>query len=265
MTVLLIILGIIVGIILAVVILLHFSVRAYVEADKAGLDLKAKYLWFTVYKLKLPEKEPEDKPPEGEPPAEAPEIILEDIPEAASTESPEDSAPPADEEKPEEKSPEPSEQSDGSKEPPEEEENEDTPKPSLLDMWNEYKKYIPAGKKAFRKLLKLIRIYDLEFMLKIGSEDPYKAGLNFGRLNAAVYSLLGLLCCIFTVTIRHTEIKCDFEHKATDYYLKTAVYVRPSAVVALAAYVGIYYLKIRKSMKKLENKAKATEKENSNE
>lgn len=254
MTALWIILGVLAALIAVIVVLLHFSVKAYVKADKKGLDLVVKYLGFTVYKLNLPQKE--EKAPE---PSElsADDISLSEIPEAGDepSEHPDDAPEPeSSDNAPAEKE---SEQTAGGDAPDEEEKDEEKkPSAPLIDQFNEYKKYIPAGKKAFRKLLKLIRFYDLELDLTVGNDDPYKAGLNFGRINAVFYNLLALLCCIFTVTIKGTSIKCDFEKKALDFYFETAIFVRPSAVVALAAYVGIYYLKIRKSMKKLDKIAK---------
>lgn len=270
MKVLLVILAVLAAIIALIVVLLHFSVKAYVEADKKHLDLVVKYLGIKLYSLSLPDKE---KEPEAENPPNdddvkdddsEPEIVLSEVPAVDSTDEAEreeiirkieESSEKSDDNEEHEDVPEPAESSENS----EEKEEPDEPKPTLLEKWNEYKKYIPAGKKAFRKLLKLIRFYDLGFSLTLGNEDPYKAGLNYGRINAAVYSVLGLLCSIFSVTIDHTEIKCDFENKAFDFDFKTAVFVRPSAVVALAVYLGVYYLKIRRSSKKLENIAKAKE------
>ena len=255
MIVLWIILGVLAALIAIIVILLHISVMAYIEADNNRLDVKVKYLGFELYKLSLPDKSEteSDKPPEGTAPEpESSEIELSEIPEVDSTggEKP-DSEP---EPQPEKESDEPEKTEEKA------EEKTDGDGPSLLDKFNAVKKYIPAGKKAFRKLLKLIRFYDLRLELTVGNDDPYKAGLNFGRINAVAYSVLGLLCCLFSVKIEHTEIKCDFEKKVTEFYAKTAIYVRPSAVLALAAYVGIYYLKIRKSLKKLDNSKKETAK-----
>ena len=270
MKVLLIILGIIAAIIILLVVLLHFSVKAYIEADKKHVSIVVKYLGFKLFSTDIPDEnkdnnDDEDKPPEEIPKSE-PEIVLSEVATVDSTDETEKAdidkkiaeaaENPPEDKKEEESGNSEDEPSDDKKEDSSEDEKE--LKPSLLDQYNEYKKYIPAGKKAFRKLLKLIRFYDLRFELTVGNDDPYKAGLNFGRINAVVYSLLGLLCCIFSVKIDHTEIKCDFEEKRTDFYFKTAVYVRPSAVIALAAYIGVYYLKIRKSMKKLENMAKET-------
>ena len=255
MIVLWIILGVLAALIAIIVILLHISVRAYIEADNNRLDVKVKYLGFELYKLSLPDKnEPEsDKSPENTAPEpESSEIELSEIPEVDSTGGEKvDSEP---EPQPEKEPDEPQKSEEKA------EEKTDGGAPSLLDKFNAVKKYIPAGKKAFRKLLKLIRFYDLRLELTVGNDDPYKAGLNFGRINAAAYSVLGLLCCLFSVKIEHTEIKCDFEKKVTEFYTKTAIYVRPSAVLALAAYVGIYYLKIRKSLKKLDNSKKETAK-----
>ena len=271
MKVLLIILGVIAAIIILLVVLLHFSIKAYIEADKKHVSVVVKYLGFKLFSTEIPdenkdEDDKEDKPPEEMPKSE-PEIVLTEAEIVDSTDDAEkaeidkkiaEAAENATENEKEEESGSSEDESsqEKSEDKSEDEEEENEPKPSLLDQYNEFKKYIPAGKKAFRKLLKLIRFYDLRFELTVGNDDPYKAGLNFGRINTAVYSLLGLLCCIFSVKIDHTEIKCDFEEKRTDFYFKTAVYVRPSAVIALAAYIGVYYLKIRKSMKKLENMAK---------
>ena len=256
MTVLWIILGVIAAIVILLTVLLHFSVKAYIEGDLKHFSLVVKYFGFTLYKLSLPNKTPDAASDAQSPSSD--DYELSEIPAVDSAEEPS--------EPPEEPAAEPdrAEQSPSEEEKTEEtsEDNSETseeekpPKPTLLEQFNEYKKYIPAGKKAFRKLLKLIRFYGLRLELKIGSDDPYKAGLNFGRVNAVFYNVLALLCCIFSVKIDKTEITCDFENKVTELYYKTAIYVRPSAVIALAAYVGIYYLKIRKSMKKLENKAK---------
>lgn len=44
-----IVLWILLGIIAFIVILLHFSVRAYIKADSGGIDIKVKYMFFTIY------------------------------------------------------------------------------------------------------------------------------------------------------------------------------------------------------------------------
>lgn len=266
-----IILGVLAAIIIAIVILLHFSVKAYIEADNKHFSVYVKYLGFSVYKLRIPDKDKPEKsavcgeaPEKPQPQADSPDFELTEIPESDSTEYI----------KTDDNKDEPleahdagdSQKSGGADEEDDDksrsDEKDESGEPTLLEKFNAVKKYIPAGKKAFRKLLKLIRFYDFTFELTYGADDPYKTGMNFGRINAVFYNVLALLCCVFSVKIDHTDIKCDFDRKTADFFVKTAVYVRPSAVVCLAAYVGIYYLIIRSKLKKLENKSK---KENKHE
>ena len=268
MTALLVVLGVIAAITAIIVILLHFSLKIYVSADKGSFSLEIKYLCFSLYKM----KHPDDKGAENieeQTDGESEEIELGEITEVASTEEhrKESTVPKKDSlESDTEKHKSDSSENQEKEAPPDdsassdaEDGEKDEPKTSLIDQYNEYKKYIPAAKKAFRKLLKLIRFYDLEFSLTYGSDDAYETGLNFGRLNAVLYSLLGLLCCIFSVKIKSTEIKCDFNKKTFDFMFATAIYIRPSALIALALYIGVYYLKIRNSIKKLEKNTKEKE------
>ena len=106
------------------------------------------------------------------------------------------------------------------------------------------------AKKGFKKLLRLIRLRQLDIWLQVGGEDAYEAGMNFGRANQVFYPALSLVCCIFSVTIKHTEIRCDFEHEGFDFGGSVLVLVRPAAVLGLAIYLGINYLKIKKKLGK---------------
>ena len=120
----------------------------------------------------------------------------------------------------------------------------------LKQKWQEVKPYVPVAKKGFKKLLRLIRLRQLDIWLQVGGEDAYEAGMNFGRANQVFYPALSLVCCIFSVTIKHTEIKCDFEHEGFDFGGSVLVLVRPAAVLGLAIYLGINYLKIKKKLGK---------------
>ena len=120
----------------------------------------------------------------------------------------------------------------------------------LKQKWQEVKPFVPVAKKGFKKLLRLIRLRQLDFWLKVGGEDAYEAGMNFGRANQIFYPALSLVCCIFSVKIKHTEIRCDFEHEGFDFGGSVLVLVRPAAVLGLAIYLGINYLKIKKKLGK---------------
>lgn len=237
MTALYITLGIIAGLILIIYILLRISVCAYVDMSDNGINIIVKYLWIELFKL--------DKSSDSD---VEPEVKIEDIEKPISKSDIKASSQKQDDDQNEELM--------GNS-------DEDKPKKSVKEIIEEYKPYLPVAKKALRKLLKLIRFYDLDFSLTVGDQDAYEAAMKFGKLNTLAYSVLALLCCAFTVNIKRTEIKCNFDDAKTTARFATTIKVRPSAVLALAIYLGINYLKIRHNQKKKE-KLLNKEKENSN-
>ncbi len=238
------------ALLLLIFILTLFSVRVYVSFDKKSVRLSVKYLWLKVYSLDTsekkedkPESEPEldeEKPkPEHKPEPDYPEIVISEIPEAP------DESKPEPEPKPE--SEEPAEKQD------EQEEKEDKKGSSLLDKWNAVKVYLPKVKTALKKLLKLIKIRDLEIHLTVGGEDAATAGINFGRINGVFYNALALICCLFSVKIKKTEIKCDYEKKAFDAEGSLIIKARVLSILALAVYILINYLKVKSALDKLDS------------
>lgn len=243
------------ALILIIYVLLHISVRAYIKFDKKSLKLCVKYLWFTAFKMDTSESSkrstPEDVPTESK--NDKPDFELSELEEVASTQD-----------KPSEdkKTPEPESKSE-SKEIKEdtskESDKEEKEHKSLKERWEEIKPYFPVAKKSLRKLLKMIRLYDLELHLTVGGDDACKAGMNFARANQVFYPALALLCTAFSVKINKTEINCDYNANTFDVSGGVVIMVRPSAVIALAVYLGVNYLKIRirsKRKQKINNKRK---------
>ncbi len=243
------------ALILIIYVLLHISVRAYIKFDKKSLKLCVKYLWFTAFKMdtSLP---PDKSTPKGvstEAKDNKPDFELSELEEVDSTQD-----------KPSEdkKTPEPESKSE-SKEIKEdtskESDKEEKEHKSLKERWEEIKPYFPVAKKSLRKLLKMIRLYDLELHLTVGGDDACKAGMNFARANQVFYPALALLCTAFSVKINKTEINCDYNANTFDVSGGVVIMVRPSAVIALAVYLGVNYLKIRirsKRKQKINNKRK---------
>ncbi|MCC8195323.1 MAG: hypothetical protein LIO49_00690 [Ruminococcus sp.] len=236
------------ALLLLIFILTLFSVKVYVSFDKKSVRLSVKYLWLKVYSLDTSEKK-EDKPkeepkqpvpsgekPEPEPEPKKPEIVISEI-----SEVPEESKP--------ESEPKPEQQAEKQEE-PEEPEGEKKGS-SLLDKWNVIKQYLPKVKTALKKLLKLIKINDLELHLTVGGDDAATAGTNFGKINAIFYNALALICCLFSVKIKKTEIKCDYENKAFDAEGSLLIKARVLSILALAVYILINYLKVKSALDKL--------------
>lgn len=265
-----IILGVLAAIILIIYLLLHISVRAYVEFDKSGGSATVKYLCFTLFRYDTNSAENTEEPvrDDEQPPhaAEEPDITFTELTDETDSEPKQPDSEVPDEEGtkvPEEEAAENDEQrekSDGSSiadgaaaeddsDSSDIDETPDKDKKSLKERWEEIKPFIPVGKKGLKKLLKLIRIRSLELSLTVGGSDPYSAGMNFYKANQAFYPALALLCTAFSVTIRKTEINCNYDKKEIDFGGSFKVLVRPSALICLVIYLGINYLIITHKQK----------------
>ncbi len=123
-------------------------------------------------------------------------------------------------------------------------------KPSLSEKWESIKVYIPTAKKAFKKLLKLIKIRNLDISLVIGGSDPYSAAMNFSKVNQAFYPILGLICCAFSVTIKETNIVCDYDNSGFSGGGSVEIAATPMSILSLAVFVLINYFKIKSAEKR---------------
>lgn len=248
------------ALILIIYILLHISVRAYIRFDKKSLKLSVKYLWFTAFKLYtcLPPDKSSSHAVPTETKDDKPDFELNEVEEVDSTEDK-----PSEEKKPvepEQKSESKEADDNPSKEPDSEEPNKDEKEhKTLTERWEEIKPYFPVAKRALQRLLKMIRLYDFELHLTVGGEDAAKAGMNFARANQVFYPALALLCTAFSVKIYKTEINCDYNANTFDANGGVIITVRPSAVIALAVYLGINYLKIKLRSRKTKNQQQKKE------
>lgn len=233
MTALWITFGIIAFIVFVIYILLHISIRAYIDASNEGVHVKVTYLGIKLWSTDDPKPDGNGEQTPSEPPDEPPFELteLEEV-----------------------KPPDETEYTDYIDDEPEDDAESVSKLSSIKSTIEKYKPYIPIAKKALRKLIKLIRITDLDVDIIVGDSDAYKAGKKFGNINALFYSILGLICCLFTVKIKHTEIKCDFNSNKVDGRVSTCIKARPSAILCLAIYLGINYLKIKKHTKHKEDK-----------
>lgn len=257
-----ILLWVLLGLVALVVVLLHFSVRAFVKFDGKNADVKVKYLFFTLYPR--PEKknkttqitktsiasdegntqivtdssgeiQPENvniKPDEG--------VIEKEI-----------SSQPTEELKP----------------PPkhkvaENKENKQSLKDKINDnkeKWHKIKPYVPTSWKSVKKLLKTIRFTHTDIEITTGKEDAYDSAMFYGKVNAALYNGLAVLGEIFTMHYKSTKVNCVFNRDTLDFSVETQVRVRPSAVVAIAFCTLVNYLKIYLKQRKNNKKLNETE------
>lgn len=268
-----IVLWILLALIALVVILLHFSVYAYVRLDDDGFFVRVKYLFFTIYPREKKEKEVKEKKTnekrtvvEKEKTAEVSkqdfkDNIDDDFEEKKTETIVKEQA------KEEKVLIEPEQKKDKTVVNKQvkkiEKEPEQTEKPKkqsklqeLKEKYYKIKPYLPMGWKYFKKLLKAIRITDLKINIDVGREDAHEAVIYYGSVQGVLFNTLAVLASIFTMKIKRANVNCIFAKNIVDGNGECYIRVRPSTIIAIAFCVavnfGITYLKQRK-LKKSEN------------
>ncbi len=255
-----------------IVALLHISVRVYFSAGRPGLKVRVKYLWLTLYSYSLDgwkkpsnsdTKKNSETPGDNDSPFTVTELY---------DSSKDDSAEPSANDSGDEASHEPSE-----KKAPDGDSDEDSGispsddakaiddgdnsgkdkkrKKSLSEILELIKLYLPTAKKALKRLRRLIRIRELDARLSVSGSDPHKAGIAFARANQLFYPALGWLCAAFSVTVKRTEITCDYYGGRLDGEASFTVLLRPSYAVHICfcALCGILWAGLKNRFKKKAN------------
>ena len=268
-----IVLWILLALIALVVILLHFSVYAYVRLDDDGFFVRVKYLFFTIYPREKKEKEVKEKKTnekrtvvEKEKTAE---VSKQDFKDNIDDDFEEEKTETIVKEQAKEEKVliEPEQKKDKTVVNKQvkkiEKEPEQTEKPKkqsklqeLKEKYYKIKPYLPMGWKYFKKLLKAIRITDLKINIDVGREDAHEAVIYYGSVQGVLFNTLAVLASIFTMKIKRANVNCIFAKNIVDGNGECYIRVRPSTIIAIAFCVvvnfGITYLKQRK-FKKSEN------------
>jgi len=100
------------------------------------------------------------------------------------------------------------------------------------------KSFLPEAIKLLDSVRRGIVINELTVHLTSFSDDPYKAAMGFGRINAAIGMLTGLIESAFTVKKRNFTSSFSFEDKENTVYLKAVVTIRIITLLKIAAIHG---------------------------
>lgn len=259
-----IVLYILLGIIAFIVILLHFSVRATIKASRQGVDIKVKWLFFTLYPRK-PKKPKKPKKKKGEPDtppetAQQPDLsengleqfikeaeeVQKDTTVEEKTEKTDDTVIEEKTVSTESKTVKTKTKKKKDKQPKTSEETTEKKGKiaQLKDKFKAIKPYIPTGWKYFKKLLKKIRFTNITADVTVGKEDAYEAAVWYGKVQGILFGLFGWLGSIFTVKLKRVDVHCKFNEKVTDGEIFLKVKVRPSTMIHIAFCLGINFLRI---------------------
>lgn len=112
---------------------------------------------------------------------------------------------------------------------------------------SQFFKMIDGLPRKILNLIKKIRITEFELYMDVGGEDAYETALNFGKTNAAVWSLVGIAKGLFNLSIKKINITCNYESEETTYKLRTKIKVR---VFTLVVFVIGVFIKILLNQRK---------------
>lgn len=226
------------GIVLLIVVLLIQSVTVTVDYESGKeFELKAKYLFFTVFRL--PEKPKKKKKKKT--------VKNKNKPKKQKT-------------PPEEKQPETLPETDHMDSPPETEETpkaeeKETAKPkktkSKIDF-DTIKQMISNAKPPMLRLFRKIRVKQIYIDILVGGEDAAKTALNYGKFNIAVNGFLCWLTNTLTVEVKEVNIEADFSKEESDLFAHAKIKLRLSTMIACAIWF------IGRTMKTTMNAAKPT-------
>lgn len=80
--------------------------------------------------------------------------------------------------------------------------------------------------RPMKRIVKGIRISDLELDFIIGGEDAFETALSYGRISGIVGYLIGLIQSLMTLYIKDVDITADFDAKESTYNAKMLIKLR---------------------------------------
>lgn len=278
-----IVLWILISIIALIVILLHFSVSAYIKADDEGFKIKVKYFFITFYPRKPKKKKNKKMKTKKEDKVKEFSDSLDD---EFGQESFSENEAVENINVLEEKRSEPDEQfiqndlsftnkEKNKRQTLKKEHKKTEPKnnkskkegntSSLKDKYNKIKPYLPMGWKYFKKLLKTVRITDVKINIDVGREDAHEAAVYYGAVQGALFNILGQICNMFSVKIKKADVNCIFTKNVINGSAECYIRVRPSSMIAIAFCIGVNFLVIFLKQKRNDKSNQVKNAENKDE
>lgn len=234
---------IIVGIIALIVLILYFPLNAYITYAEGRLDVRVKFLMFTFY----PKKEkPEKKRKKCRKKSGKKKKMSDKSSDIKALDEPKEKSEPQliSEEKAEEKIDDPEKpRFDGIDieyidKPPKKKQSVSEDRKKVSDIIDEIKEKLELVKllwklagKYVMKILKDIRIDGLCADITAAGEDACEAALLYGKLNAAVWNIIGFGQRFVKLTVKKVNINCSFDEGKPKYNVSARVNIRPAVFI----------------------------------
>lgn len=105
--------------------------------------------------------------------------------------------------------------------------------------------YLEIVKRFFRKFVMKIRIEEFKTDIHVGG-DAYETAMTYGRINSALYPLLGFLNNQGVLKKANVTIVPDFLKEKSEYYAHIELSLRLVHLYIVLLSVGSYFLRRRK-------------------
>ena len=223
---------VIAAVILFFALVLNIKLRIQIRYIGGIVDIKLKYLWFTLYPLnKKPRKNKKVKKPKAK--SQPKENISVDTAEKEPAESGESS------ENSENADTEPEADTDASEVPDEKKHKEKLSDKldRLTELIEKIKLIWSFSEKRLRRIFTHIYIEKLTIDFVVAGTDACRTAVSYGTVSAAVYNGIALVSTIFPTKVKSVDIVCDFDRKEPVYDAAVNVTARPSTL--LSAVLGI--------------------------
>lgn len=234
---------VIAAVILFFALVLNIKLRVQIRYIGGILDIKLKYLWFTLYPLKKkkPRKNKKVKKSKGDSAAK------EDTEKKEPAESGESS------ENSEIADTEPDGDADAGEAPDEKKHEEMLPDKldRLTELIEKIKLIWSFSEKRLRRIFTHIYIEKLTIDFVVAGTDACKTAVSYGAVSAAVYNGVAFISTLFSTKVKSVDIVCDFDRKEPVYDAAVSVTARPSTLLSAAlGILGGFALNYKKIMGK---------------
>ncbi len=110
------------------------------------------------------------------------------------------------------------------------------------------KMLLDSSGKAFKYLIKKIRLKDLYINIKVSSEDAYECAMNFGKINSLIYNILLYLDKNITVKKKSIYIIPGYNEKKSNYDFSFNLKLKTGVIIFASINILVRY--IFKNLKK---------------
>lgn len=224
------------GIVLLLILLFAQSVTVTATYEEK-LDVKVKFLFFTIYPTK-PKKKKSPKKRKKNNAVRKAEARETDGERELSDESPEEAEAP-----PGENAEAPKDAGSRGKSAKKMHKKEKKEKKGLGLTFAEIMEYVRSASPPLKRLFKKIRCRDLTVDYTVATDDAAKTAIKYGAVCAAIYPVIEWLTTYFSVWVRRIHVEADFSKKEDLVYAYCKIKLRVSTALGCILWLGVRVVK----------------------